>query len=153
MESEDADRNRFVLDVTKTAFLREGFSISRVGGSAVDGATAPNEKGEKGEKGKRASSRPSSGKVGVSGRGKILSFALETLILDDNGLSCGTYVREECYLIACAIPHLSSKKLDTPITPVVPTPGIVYNATTFINQPHPFSLCRAVRGRHGRPSW
>lgn len=75
MESEDIDRNRFVLDVTKTAFLRDGFSISRVGGSAADGANSPNS--EKADMSKRASSRPSSGKVGVSGSGKKMSSTLE----------------------------------------------------------------------------
>lgn len=76
MESEDTDRNRFVLDVTKTAFLREGFSISRVGGSTVDGANSPTASSEKGEKSKRASSRPSSGKVGVTQSGnKIVVHA------------------------------------------------------------------------------
>lgn len=61
MESEDIDRNRFVLDVTKTDFLKEGFTISRVGGSTAGGASSglPVSK----EKGKRSSSRPSSGKV------------------------------------------------------------------------------------------
>lgn len=84
MESEDTDRNRFVLDLTKTAFLREGFSISRVGGSTADGAnspTAPNEKGEGNRRpssrgSSRASSRPSSGKVEVTGisKGIIYNF-------------------------------------------------------------------------------
>lgn len=65
MESEDVDRNRFVVDVTKTAFLGEGFSISRIGGSTADGANSPTARSEKSEKSKRGSSRPSSGKVGV----------------------------------------------------------------------------------------
>lgn len=73
METEDTDRNRFVLDVTKTEFLKEGFTISRVGGSTASGAggaggfaggaggfAVPKEKGAAG---KRSSSRPSSGKV------------------------------------------------------------------------------------------
>ncbi|CAN0080547.1 unnamed protein product, partial [Scytosiphon promiscuus] len=62
LDVEDTDRNRFVLDVTKTAFLREGFSISRVGGSTANGSTSPTVARERGDKGKRASSRPSSGK-------------------------------------------------------------------------------------------
>lgn len=66
MELEDTDRNRFVLDVTKTAFLKEDFSISRVGGSTVGGANSPTASNEKGERRKRPSSRPSSGKVGES---------------------------------------------------------------------------------------
>ncbi|CAM9458926.1 unnamed protein product [Laminaria digitata] len=68
MESEDTDRNRFVLDVTKAEFLKEGFRISRVGGSTAGGVSSgvavPKEKGPAG---KRSSSRPSSGKSdGVS---------------------------------------------------------------------------------------
>lgn len=66
MESEDTDRNRFVLDVTKTTFLREDFSISREGGSTADGANSPTAPKEKAEKSKRSSSRPSSGKVGIT---------------------------------------------------------------------------------------
>lgn len=80
MESEDTDRNRFVLDVTKTAFLREGFSISRVGGSAVDGSNSPTAPNEKCEQSKRASSRPSSGKVRVTGRATKLLNTLETWV-------------------------------------------------------------------------
>ena len=80
MESEDTDRNRFVLDVTKTAFLREGFAISRVGGSAVDGANSPTAHSEKGEKSKRASSRPSSGKVGATGKAMNVLIILATWV-------------------------------------------------------------------------
>lgn len=83
MESEDTDRNRFVLDVTKTAFLREGFSISRVGGSAGDGANSPTGSNEKGEKSKRGSSRPSSGKVGITAKGKNLWIAQVTWVDED----------------------------------------------------------------------
>lgn len=65
MESEDTDRNRFLLDLTKTAFLREGFSISRVGGSTANGANSPAEGSRRPSSrgSSRASSRPSSGKV------------------------------------------------------------------------------------------
>lgn len=70
MESEDTDRNRFVLDVTKTTFLREDFSISREGGSTADAANSPTAHKEKAEKNKRSSSRPSSGKVGMTQEGE-----------------------------------------------------------------------------------
>ena len=69
MELEDIDRNRFVLDVTKTEFLKEGFNISRVGGSTAGGATTGLAVSkEKGAVGKRSSSRPLSGKVSESER-------------------------------------------------------------------------------------
>lgn len=63
METEDTDRNRFVLDITKTAFLREGFTISREGGSRMDCGGDLSITKEKGGKVKQSSSRPSSGKV------------------------------------------------------------------------------------------
>ena len=63
METEDADRNCFVLDVTMTDFLKEGFNISRVGGATAVGAGGLAVPKEKGAAGKRSSSRPSSGKV------------------------------------------------------------------------------------------
>lgn len=70
LDLEDTDRNRFVVDVIKTAFLKEGFGISRVGGSVSDGATSPTAAKERGDVSKRASSRPSSGKVRVIERKK-----------------------------------------------------------------------------------
>lgn len=63
MESEDTDRNRFVLDVTKAEFLKEGFSISKAGASMEIGASRPSSAIEQGGKGHRLSNRPSSGKV------------------------------------------------------------------------------------------
>lgn len=81
MESEDTDRNRFVLDVTKTTFLREDFSISREGGSTADGATSPTSPKEKAEKSKRSSSRPSSGKVGMTQRGHGSSSQCHTVLV------------------------------------------------------------------------
>lgn len=88
MESEDTDRNFFVLDLTKTAFLREGFSISRAGGSTAKGANSPSAPNEKGEGNRppssrgssRASSRPSSGKVEVTGTSKGTFHRFGTLM-------------------------------------------------------------------------
>eukprot|EP00903_Cladosiphon_okamuranus_P016096 g14858.t1 len=83
MESEDTDRNRFVLDVTKTAFLREGFSISRAGGSAADRCNSPAAHNERGEQSKKASSRPSSGKsegVTIDLAGETIGVRSEALV-------------------------------------------------------------------------
>lgn len=69
MESEDTDRNQFFLDVTKTDFLKEGFSIAKAGSSTGGGAMRPPSSGSTSErrgKGSRASGRPSSGKVWCS---------------------------------------------------------------------------------------
>ncbi|CAM9950707.1 unnamed protein product, partial [Ectocarpus sp. 12 AP-2014] len=83
MEAEDTDRNRFVLDVTKTTFLREDFSISREGGSTADGATSPTSPKEKADKSKRSSSRPSSGKsngVTIDLAGETAGMRSEALV-------------------------------------------------------------------------
>ncbi|CAM9091877.1 unnamed protein product [Ectocarpus fasciculatus] len=83
MESEDTDRNRFVLDVTKTTFLREDFSISREGGSTADAANSPTAHKEKAEKNKRSSSRPSSGKsngVTIDLAGETAGMRSEALV-------------------------------------------------------------------------
>ncbi|CAM9405657.1 unnamed protein product [Ectocarpus sp. 4 AP-2014] len=83
MESEDTDRNRFVLDVTKTTFLREDFSISSEGGSTADGATSPTSPKEKAEKSKRTPSRPSSGKsngVTIDLAGETAGMRSEALV-------------------------------------------------------------------------
>lgn len=63
MESEDIDRNRFELDVTKTAFLKDSFAISRAGGPTAGSTDKGIACKEKDGKGKRTSARPSSMKV------------------------------------------------------------------------------------------
>lgn len=63
MESEDTDRNQFFLDVTKTSFLKEDFSIEKMSSSTGAGAMRPPSSGERGGNGKRTSGEPSSGKV------------------------------------------------------------------------------------------
>lgn len=104
MESEDTDRNRFMMDVTKTDFLREGFSISRVGGSTANGANspiAPNEKGEKSKRpSSRSSSRPSSGKVGVTGTGKGIFIALVILFLLVDSRCTSSSTRQNVRLVS-----------------------------------------------------
>lgn len=69
MKTEDIDRNRFVVDVTKTTFLEEGFAISRIGGSTAGVGNGLGGAKEKGGIGKQTSARPSSGKVWLTVRG------------------------------------------------------------------------------------
>lgn len=62
METEDIDRNRFILDVTKTDFLEEGFAVSRAraGSSKTSNAAGHPQVREEDGMSERTSSRPSS---------------------------------------------------------------------------------------------
>eukprot|EP00752_Nemacystus_decipiens_P011329 g10067.t1 len=111
MEAEDTDRNRFVLDVTKTAFLREGFSFSRVGGSAADGSNSPTASSEKGEKSKRGSTRPSNAQRNLIGDGAGRRSA--------GGVTSGVDVMEhEC----CSDPHSQDARQLSFYVPLSPMP-------------------------------
>ncbi|CAM9540245.1 unnamed protein product, partial [Choristocarpus tenellus] len=47
MKLEDTDRNRFEVDITKKAFLTDGFSITREGGNACSSTFANQQKGDR----------------------------------------------------------------------------------------------------------
>ena len=62
METEDIDRNRFMLDVTKTDFLEEEFAVSRTRAGSLSKSNAAGHPQVRVEDGMReqTSSRPSS---------------------------------------------------------------------------------------------
>ena len=66
METEDVDRNLFILDVTKTAFLEEDFTLSRAGGSLATAAVRRPLSRNEGERVSLAPSATIEGKNGTS---------------------------------------------------------------------------------------